>query len=251
MLIRLALAAALLTGCSDPYGKAQKADTIEAWESFINENPKNPKRSMGQIRLEELYLEAARTSDSLQGYDTYLSKYPKGKLNEAAVKERRSFLMDWARSENTVAAWEKYLADYPASRSAGGREAKQRLNMAKHKDKITVGPTKMERVNLAENPEGPLDGYGFYVDVTNNGDVPIEYLNMMISYLDADGQSLKSSKWPAVATRLPAGLPMPEGFSKPIAPGETRQWEWTTGDTPEKWAKKTVVVPINVKFVGD
>ena len=65
----------------------------------------------------------------------------------------------WSRSayagteSNTVEAWEKYLADYPASRSAGGREAKQRLNMAKHSSKIELGPTKMERVNLAENPE--------------------------------------------------------------------------------------------------
>ena len=251
MLTRFALVAALLVGCSDPYGEAQKADTIAAWETFIEENPKNPKRSMGQIRLEELYLEAARTSGTLDGYDTYLAKYPKGKLNEAAVKERRTFLMDWARTENTVEAWEKYLADYPASRSAGGREAKARLNMAKHRTKISLGPTKMERVNLAENPEGPLDGYGFYVDITNSGKTPIEYLNIMISYLDAEGKPLKSSKWPAVATRLPAGLPMPEGFSKPIAPGETRQWEWTTGDIPDGWAKKTTVTPVNVKFVGE
>lgn len=251
MLNRLALAAILMTGCSDPYGEAQKADTIVAWEAFIDENPKNPKRSMGQIRLEELYLTAARESGKLEAYDTYLSKYPKGKLNESAVKERRSFLMDWARQTNTVEAWEKYLADYPASRSKGGREAKQRLNMAKHSHKIVLGPTKMEQVNLAENPDGPLDGYGFYVDVTNNGDTPIEYLNMMISYLDAEGVSLRSSKWPAVATRLPASLPMPEGFSKPIAPGETRQWEWTVGDPPEGWSKKTVVVPVNVKFVGE
>lgn len=251
MIHRFALLATLVVGCSDPYGEAQKADTIAGWETFIAENPKNPKRSMGQIRLEELYLEAARSSGTLEGYDTYMEKYPKGKLTETAVKERRTFLMEWARTENTVAAWEKYLADYPASRSAGGREAKQRLNMAKHSDKIELGPTKMERVNLAENPEGPLDGYGFYVDVTNKGDAPIEYLNVMISYLDAEGKSLKSNKWPAVATRLPAGLPMAEGFSKPIAPGETRQWEWTTGEIPDGWSKKTRVVPINVKFVGE
>ena len=120
MIHRFALLATLVVGCSDPYGEAQKADTIAGWETFIAENPKNPKRSMGQIRLEELYLEAARTSGTLEGYDTYMEKYPKGKLTETAVKERRTFLIEWARTENTVAAWEKYLADYPASRSAGG-----------------------------------------------------------------------------------------------------------------------------------
>jgi hypothetical protein len=109
----------------------------------------------------------------------------------------------------------------------------------------------MEQVNLAENPEGPLDGYGFYVDVTNNGDAPIQYLNMQISYLDEKGTTLSRSKWPAVATRLPASLPMEEGFDKPIAKGETRQWEWTTGKTPDGWSKKVSVIPINIKFVGE
>ena len=80
MMHRFALLATLIVGCSDPYGEAQKTDTIAGWETFITENPKNPKRSMGQIRLEELYLEAARTAGTLEGYDTYMEKYPKGRL---------------------------------------------------------------------------------------------------------------------------------------------------------------------------
>ena len=251
MLARVALLSMLLSGCSDPYMAAQKADSISAWEQFIAENPKNPKRGMGQIRLEELYLKAARDAKSLEAYDTYLAKYPKGKMLETAHKERREFLLTWTREQDTVVSWEKYLAEYPASRSAGGREAKARLNMARHKGALTVGPVKMEQVNLAENPEGPMDGYGFYVDVTNNGDSPIQYLNMQISYLDEKGVTLSRSKWPAVATQLPASLPMEEGFDKPIAKGETRQWEWTSGKTPDGWAKKVSVIPVNIKFVGE
>lgn len=251
MFARLALVALLLSGCSDPYGEAQKADSIAVWEQFIAENPKNPKRSMGQIRLEELYLDAARKAKTLEAYDTYLTKYPRGKMVETAHKERRDFMLAWTRKQDTVETWEKYLAEYPATRSAGGREAKARLNMARHKGDVSVGPVKMEQVNLAENPEGPMDGYGFYVDVTNNGDAPIQYLNMQISYLDEKGATLSRSKWPAVATRLPASLPMEEGFDKPIAKGETRQWEWTTGKTPDGWSKKVSVIPINIKFVGE
>ena len=251
MFARIVFVSMLLCGCSDPYREAQKADSIAAWEQFITENPKSPKRGMGQIRVEELYLEAARETKSLEAYDTYLTKFPKGKMVETAHKERRAFLLDWTREKDTVESWEKYLAEYPASRSKGGREAKSRLNMARHKGKVTLGPVKMEQVNLAENPEGPMDGYGFYVDVTNNGDTPIQYLNMQISYLDEKGTALSTSKWPAVATRLPASLPMEEGFDKPIAKGETRQWEWTSGKSPEGWSKKVSVTPINIKFVGE
>ena len=251
MFARVALISLLLCGCSDPFREAQKSDSIAAWEHFISDNPRNPKRSMGQIRLEELYLQAAREAKTLEAYDTYLSKYPKGRMVETANKERREFLLTWTREQDSVESWEKYLAEYPASRSAGGREAKARLNMARHTGKLTVGPVKMEQVNLAENPDGPKDGYGFYVDVTNNGDAPIQYLNMQISYLDESGVTLSSSRWPAVATRLPASLPMEEGFDKPIAKGETRQWEWTSGKTPEGWSKKVSVTPINIKFVGE
>jgi len=251
MFARVALVSLLLCGCSDPYSEAQKADSIAMWEQFIAENPKNPKRSMGQVRLEELYLDAARKAKTLEAYDTYLAKYPKGKMVDTAHKERREFLLTWTRKQDTVESWEKYLAEYPATRSAGGREANARLNMARHKGDISVGPVKMEQVNLAENPDGPLNGYGFYVDVTNNGDAPIQYLNMQISYLDEKGTTLSRSKWPAVATRLPASLPMEEGFDTPIAKGETRQWEWTTGKTPDGWSKKVSVIPINIKFVGE
>jgi hypothetical protein len=251
MLTRIVLATVLLTGCSDPFGDAQKVDTIAAWTTFVDENPKSPRLGMGQIRLEELYLADARSAKTLEAYDAYLSKFPKGRFIEDATKERREFLIEWARETDTVEAWEQYLKEYPATRSAGGREAKSRLNVAKNKDKIDLGPVKMEQVNLAEDPTGPLNGYGFYVDVTNKGTVAIEAMGLKIKYLDNAGNSVGSGTWPVVATRLPGGLPMAEGFSKPIGPGETRQWEWTDGDMPEDWSKKTAVVTTYINFVGE
>ena len=54
MIVRLALMTLLIAGCADPYGDAQKADTISAYETFIRENPKSPKRAMAEIRTEQL-----------------------------------------------------------------------------------------------------------------------------------------------------------------------------------------------------
>ena len=90
MLIRTLLIAVALMGCSDPYGDAQKVDTIAGWEAFVKDNPKNPKRSLAEVRLEELYLKAARDGKSLEGYDTYLQKFPKGQMAAAATKEREA-----------------------------------------------------------------------------------------------------------------------------------------------------------------
>jgi len=248
MFVRIALLALFFTGCSDPYGDAQNVDSIAAWEAFVAENPKNPKRSLAQVRLEELYLKAARDGKSLEGYDLYLKKFPKGNLIDTANKERRDFLIEWARETDTPEAWEKYIAEYPTGNSKAKREARRRLNMAKNKDAIEFGPIKMEQVNMAEDPDGPLNGYGFYVDVTNKSDKPIQRLNVQIAYLNDAGDVLKKASWPAVAQRLPAGLPMPEGFSKPIAPGEARQWEWTDGEMPQDWSKKAKVIATDIKF---
>lgn len=249
MIVRFALMALLIAGCSDPYGDAQKADTITAYETFIRENPKSPKRAMAEMRTEQLYLEKARNEKTLAAYDLYLDNFPKGTLREKATEERRDFLLKWAEKEDTPPAWKKFLDEYPTGNVRQQRMAKSRLNMAMHRHTVSTGPVRMEQVNLANDPAGPKNGYGFYVDFTNKGKQPIERLNVMIQYLGENGSVLGSEKWPAVAKRLPAGLPFEEGFDKPIAPGETRTWEWSTGTIPEGWNKKVNVFPVDIRFV--
>jgi hypothetical protein len=239
-----------LSGCSDPFAEAQALDTVAAYDAFIEANPNSVKIDMAKIRLEELVLEDARISKSLAGYDAYLKRYPSGRFQKAALKERQDFLFDWAMDSNTVDAWKKYLDEYRKGDKKKRIKAKKRLFMAEHRDTVELGAVKMERVNLAEDPSGPLNGYGFYVDVTNKGKRPIISLNLEIAYLNAGGKALDRKWWPVVAPRLPGGLPMAEGFGKPIAPGETRTWEWSDGGLPEAWSKKVTVQPISIRFPG-
>jgi len=238
-------------GCADPFVDAQEANTIEAYETFVNENPNSPFLLQGQLRLEELYLEKARTDKTLEAYDAYLERYTTGKLWEKAVEERRTFLFNWAEDENTAAAWQKYIDEYPKGNRKMMVTARTRLQMAAHRDAVGLGPVTMEMVNLAEDPDGPLNGYGFFVDVTNNGDKPISKLVLSLSYLGENGNVLSRDEWPAVATRLPGNLPMEEGFADPILPGQDRVWEWTTGDVPAGWTKKTSIAAVAIELVGE
>ena len=116
---------------------------------------------------------------------------------------------------------------------------------------LEIGPVEMEQVNLAEDPDGPLNGYGFYADVKNVGKDTIEMLQMRISYLDGSGKSVGTGEWPLVADHYPGNLPIEEGFDKPIRPGESRTWKWTTGDLPDGWAKKTKLVAIDIRIAGE
>ena len=66
-----------------------------------------------QSRLEELYLEHAKTEATLEAYDAYLERFPEGNYLERGMEEREHLLLAHATSTNTVEAWELYLAQYP------------------------------------------------------------------------------------------------------------------------------------------
>lgn len=238
-----------LAGCQNPFDVAMEANTIEAFEEFLANSPNSPFTTQAELRLEELYLEKAREDKTLEAYDVYLEKYPKGKLKDKAVEERRQFLFDWADQEDSAESWQKFLDEYPEGDRKLKVEARQRLNMAQNRGLVTVGPVSIEQVNLAENPDGPLDGWGVYADVTVAGDKEVETLMMQVAYLGSEGQVLDTREWPAVAPRTPDRTPIEEEFKVPMKPGETRTFVWTAGDMPVGWSKKATVKPVDIQFV--
>ncbi len=245
----LALSLPAVVACSDPLAEAQKANTVEAYESFLKENPNHPQRIIAESMLEELFLAKARETRALADYDAYLERFPKGKLREKAIEERREYLFAWAGETNTAEAWQTFLDEYPKGNKKQQQEARRRMNMAKNLDRVGIGAVEVEQVNLAENPDGPLDGWGFRADIENKGDTPIEHLMFEIQYLDSEGKKISSESWPVVAKALPGNMPKPDGFSDPIPPGASRGFEFTTGDLPASWSKKVALVPTDIKLV--
>ena len=250
-LATLALVGTLLPGCGNPFADAQALDTIASYEAFLAENANSPYRIQAETRLEQLYLDKAREDKTLEVYDVYLDKFGSGALADKARAERREFLFAWADSEDTPEGWNKYLAEYGSGEGKKERKiARKRLRMAENKDAVQTAPVEMEQVNLAENPDGPLDGWGFFMDVTNAGDKAITHLYFQISYLNADGKALDADQWPVVTTVNPGGVPIEEEFKQPLQPGQSRTWVYTTGDLPADWAKTVRVVPVDIGFAG-
>jgi len=240
----------LLVGCSDPFAVALETDSIEGYEKYLEENPNSPKIDMAAGRLEGLYLEKARRDAKLESYDQYLRRYPEGRMLQKAQDERQRLLLAWAASTDTVESWSRFLKEYPKAKKKVTRRVNRRLNMAKHRDKLTLGPVKMEQVNMAEDPEGPLNGYGFWVDVTNGAKRAVTRLDLEISYLGPSGKALGKKVWEVVH---PGPLhsdrtPMAKGFSTPIKAGDTRVWEWSDAEPPDGWTKKVTVKPVRITF---
>jgi hypothetical protein len=244
-----------LTSC-DPFTDVQEIDTIEAYEAYLKEHPDSTYKPQAEGRLASLMLEKARKEKTLEAYDAFLARFPNSSLVKDALKERKVLLWDWADEKDTVEAWQKYIDDYSKPDKEGGdrdgvKKAKRRLRMASHQKDLEIGPVEMEMVNLAEDPDGPLNGYGFYADVKNVGDKPITMLRMRIQYLDAEGKPVGSAEWPLIASHLPGNLPIEEGFDKPLKPGESRTWRWTTGDLPDGWSKKTKLSAVDIRVEGE
>lgn len=227
---------AVLTACGDNFAAVQKEDTIEAYEAFLEANPDSRWTMQANARLEDLYLQKARDEKSLEAYDAYLERFPEGALRKKALDEREEFLFDWAKSENSKEAYERFLAEYPKGDKKRRKAAERMIAVHDYLPNVALSDVKISQVNMAEDPKGELDGWGFAVDVTNNGDKAIQDMRLRLKYLSPEGGPLREKEWPVVAKDF--GIPMEEEKKKPIEPGETRTWWWTDGVIPEPWFEK-------------
>ncbi|MCO4747525.1 MAG: hypothetical protein KC912_22180 [Proteobacteria bacterium] len=248
MRIALILAiTATLIGC-DNFSAVQKADTIEAYETYIADNPESRMMLQADTRLQELYLKKAKEDGTLEGYDAYVQKFPEGIYVEKAMKEREEFLWTWAKAEDNEAGWTKYLEEYPRADKKKKKEARQAIAMDQYRGKLTLTDPRIERVNLAEDPEGDKNGWGIWVDVTNGGEKTIQDLRLRATFFEGDDK-LGDALWPVVAKNW--GVPMEEEKKVPMKPGETRTWFWMDASPEESWGQKVTIVPARITYVEE
>lgn len=259
----LALFAMLvLSACGGPnYYEAQKLDTIEAYETFITAKPNDPQTFPAKMRLQELYFEAAKKAGTLEAYDAFLARFPDSTLKDQAVDAREESLYQWAITTNTEASLATYMAEYPRGKKKRKTDVRKRIAVLGYADKLAIGEVTITPVNLAENPDGPLDGFAIEAPVTNNGPKVIETLELELAFINGLGEDMMVKRWPVVAPNLPGNMPVEDEFKVPLKSGETRGLYYTTWDpgtespTGDKgagtWSKQVRLTPTHIKFVGD
>lgn len=238
----------LSLGCTDPYAEAQKTDSIASYEKYLEENPSGAYQLQASTRLEELMLQKAKDSQDLADFDAYLERFPDGTKHEKALEARESVLFAWAGTTDTPESWQQFLDEYPRADRARKQEARRRLKVAQNKDAVSLTAPEIEQTNLQNNPDGPLDGWMFVLDVTNTGDKTITLLTLGISYLDEAGNVLDTETYPSVGSRYPGRSWIEDAYKAPLKPGETRTWEYSTGNLPVGWSRRVQVSPVNIGF---
>lgn len=238
---RFVLAALLLAGCADPYGDAKKADTIEAYEAYLATGPSGYDSLMAADRLEQLMVEKAEASKSVPDYDAVLKRFPKSKKTEELQKGRSTAAFAIAEADGSAEAWKKFLDENSFADGTMKKKAKTMVDVAAFAPSITISEPVVAEVNLANDPKGPKDGWGFTANVTNNGTQALEYANLELQLLDGSGNKLKTMMYPIAAKSGPGGMPIEEALAKPLAPGETRVWTYSTAEIPDGWAEGKAV----------
>lgn len=248
--MRTAILFLFLAACADPFGDAQKIDTIEAWESFLASGPGGSDKLKAEARIEQLLVDKALTSSKLEDYDGVLKRFPNTRQAKKVQEGRAAAHFKIAETEDTPEQWQKFLDENATADATMRKKATNRVAVAGYKDKLVIGDVKVEEVNLAEDPKGPKDGWGFTVEVQNAGDKTIDYLNLEVQLLGADGGKLVAKSYPLAGQTGPGGLPLPEEYTKPMAPNDKRVWSYSTGEVPEGWSKQARVVPVAIRFSG-
>jgi len=103
---------------------ARQADSIRAYEEFLNKHPKGEFAEQARQRLDELYImqdwNIARVADSIPTYEEFLEKYPDSRLADQArsrIETMKRDLQDWERTMqiNTIKGYADFLKGHPDS----------------------------------------------------------------------------------------------------------------------------------------
>lgn len=235
-MVRKLLLLGWLVGCggAPSFNSVQEADTVEAYEQFLEADPDSIHKGTAEKRLEELLYERAMVTNAVADWEKHVTRFPEGSHAQDAARRLAMARFAEARAANTKEAYQALL-DQPDKVDRRVLERVRGALAALEYGKLSLGDARVIPVNLAEDPNGPKDGLGVYLDVTNNGDKNFVYVSVTIDLVSPSGQILGTEEYPVTSDKWV--MPASDLQRTPMAPGETRTWEWTMENekVPKEW----------------
>ncbi|MCO4769281.1 MAG: hypothetical protein KDA24_04570 [Deltaproteobacteria bacterium] len=241
------LASLLLLGCGEQkaLSAAQASGTPEAYEAFLEQYPNTPHAPILRTQIEDLRYHAAKDGEGPKGWREYLKHHPEGKHVKAAKRHEDEASYDAAHGLRTAAAYQGYLDSHPTGRYV--KQARAEMDELAYQENISIENYRVERVNLANDPKGDLNGWGLYADVTNNGERILIEVELKLEFTDPAGKVIGDRTWWVAAEEL-FGMPTPPRIKPPLRAGMTREFQFTTGEPPEGWVDTFTLRPTNLRF---
>ena len=124
---------------SAAYRKASSANTIQAYEDFIQKYPGSELVESARLAMETLAYQNAVSLGMIGAFEVYLREYPTGRNAWNARGILEDLYFQWARKVDTEESWSVFLSRFPHSYNASGallRLAEIRFALAKKSDTI-------------------------------------------------------------------------------------------------------------------
>jgi tetratricopeptide (TPR) repeat protein len=153
-LLELAAALLLIGACSPSatFDKAERADDIETYKKFIEDNPVDTHVPSALRRIAELEYQEAVKAGTILAYKRFLTQFPESPQAEAAKKYLSELRFKKAAEENTRQAYVNFLGIYPdGPLSLKARDALMELDFAT----LAAGDIPAMRRFLAFYPGSP------------------------------------------------------------------------------------------------
>ena len=248
-----------LLACSNPYQEALDAGNVEAYEAFLEQNPKHKKAKTIQGHLEEKLREQAKESQDIKLYDSYLERFKDTTSDKNAytrfISEREDVMWKKALEAHTEKAYQDFILEYKADSPRRALMAEEYSRVAAYEKNLSRTPVEIEQVNMANDPSGPLNGWKISTDITNNGPASLSKLKYRVNFLDAEGNIIhsdeKSEDTIVIGELKGREWATPDYMKAPFKPNETRTWNYTTGDVPPEWSRKVELTIIKLRKVGE
>jgi len=104
----------MVSGCANhAFQTARQLDTIQAYDDFLKQYPKNQHAVDAKSRKEDLLCQQIVQKDEIDPYQQYLKMYPQGKCAAEVRQKLEKLVWNNAKQSNMVAAYEDYLKQYP------------------------------------------------------------------------------------------------------------------------------------------
>lgn len=98
----------LSTGCSRDardYEKAQRTNTVEAYQEFIQKHPQSKFAAQAKAGVEELLLKAAEAKNTIADYRDFLKRYPQSKHAPEVAERMRQLVPLKGQAASKLRGW--------------------------------------------------------------------------------------------------------------------------------------------------
>ena len=254
--IFLVLALGAICACdgeNQAYTDACTAETPEAFAQYLVDYPEGLHAADVRHRLDLAEFDIAEKANTAASFEKYLADHPDGKYVDRALDEAKNLAWDDAEKANTVDAMVAFKEKYGTG--AFGIKTDARLEALRFAvTSVQFNEFEVERVNVAGERRGELNGYAIRAKVSNGGEQACKVMKVRVVFQGEDS-AIVDTKFEFVATPShPMGIPIPERLKLPFQPGQEREFEYLIGDpnVPKGWvpdADHTRIEVTEIDFV--